>query len=281
MKTLYVHGGVSGTAKPPYDLAAAVTAGLLRATALDIVEAAVRVLEDDEGLNAGFGSVLTIDGTVELDAGIADGSRGTFGAVIGVSVANPITLARRVLDQTPHVMLAGAGASRLGEDMPQVAVSQTQVDAWKHAVDEGHLEPENFGVAEQVDTVGAVAVDDNGVAAAGSSTGGVRGKMRGRVGDSPVFGAGYYASGSAAVVATGVGERFLETLACERTGRAIDAGTSPQDACEEVIRYMGHRSDNSAGLLAVDAEGRVGAAYRGASWSIHGPDGFFTATRLE
>ena len=280
MATLYVHGGVSGSSKPDYDLSPAVRAGLNESSALDMVEASVLVLEDDERLNAGFGAVLTLDGTIELDAGIADGPRMTFGAVIGVEVAHPITLARRVLEQTPHVLLAGPGAADLGRDMERVKVSEIQRAAWAEGRADGSLRPQRFGTPEHVDTVGAVALDDGGRFAAGSSTGGVRGKLPGRVGDSPIFGAGFYASDLAAVVATGVGERFLETLSCERTARAIEDGVPPQTACEQIIESMGRRSDSSAGLLAIGRDGAVGAAYRGASWSVTGPDGPIAATKV-
>ncbi|HEX2235081.1 MAG TPA: isoaspartyl peptidase/L-asparaginase, partial [Actinomycetota bacterium] len=138
---------------------------------------------------------------------------------------------------------------------------------------EGRLDPDHFGRADEVETVGAVALDDAGRLAAASSTGGVRGKMPGRVGDSPVFGAGLYASGAAAAVGTGVGELFLEGLACFRVGRLIEEGADPQGACEEVIALLGGRSGVAAGVLAIDAGGRVGAAFRGGSWAVEGPGG--------
>ncbi|HET7481590.1 MAG TPA: isoaspartyl peptidase/L-asparaginase [Actinomycetota bacterium] len=274
---VFAHGGVSGTAKPRYDLTPAIAAASLKRTALDAVEACIRELEDDERLNAGFGAVLTIDGVIELDAGIADGRRGAFGSVIGVSVDHPITLARRVLEETPHAILAGAGAVELGRDMQRVAVSPEQRAIWERSLADGSLSPERFGSDEHVDTVGTVALDHDGHLAAGSSTGGVRGKLRGRVGDSPVFGAGFYASSTAAVVGTGVGERFLETLACARVADLIAENVAPQQACEDVIDRVGHRSDEPVGLLAIDRDGEVGAAFRGASWSVWGPDGYVEA----
>ena len=120
--------------------------------------------------------------------------------------------------------------------------------------------------------MGAVALDDAGALAAGSSTGGVFGKLPGRVGDAPVFGAGYHVSPAAAVVGTGVGEFFLETLACHRTTELITEGVDPQEACRRVILAIA-RPGITAGLLAVDAEGRVGAAYRGGAWPVEDPDG--------
>jgi L-asparaginase / beta-aspartyl-peptidase len=282
VRALFVHGGVSGVAKEATPLAYAIRAGITEATALDAIEAAVRAMEDDPALQAGFGATLDRDGALELDAGIADGVSGRCGAVAGVTVRHPVTLARRVLAETPHVLMAGAGAQALGADMEALdETSAEQRRRWEHARAAGTLDPTRFGEAERVDTVGAVAVDDTGHLAAASSTGGVFGKLPGRVGDAPVFGAGFYASASAAAVGTGVGELFLETLACLRTALLIEGGSSPQGACEEIIGYLGTRGAHSAGILAIDVEGRVGAAYRGGSWAVEGMDGLVVPTRLE
>lgn len=271
---LFVHGGVSGVEKEVLpDLSGAIAAGLGKVTALDIVEAAVRVLEDDPELNAGFGAVLDAAGDVSLDAGIADGTTGLFGAVAGVTVANPISLARRVLVLTPHALMIGDGAMALAEGLDEVRVAPYRRAQWEEAERAGRLGPDTYGRPEKVDTVGAVAIDDAGGLAAGSSTGGVFGKLPGRVGDSPVFGAGFYASRKAAVVGTGVGELFLETLACARVGDLIERGASPQQACDDVIGFLGTRATTSAGLLAIDATGDHGCTYRGGSLSVFGPDG--------
>ena len=271
---LFVHGGVSGVEKDVLpDLSGAIAAGLQAATALDIVEAAVRVLEDDAALNAGFGAVLDAAGGVSLDAGIADGSSGSFGAVAGVTVANPISLARRVLASTPHALMMGDGAMALAGGLPEIRVAPDRRAQWEEAERAGRLGPDTYGRPERVDTVGAVAIDDAGGLAAASSTGGVFGKLPGRVGDSPVFGAGFYASPNAAVVGTGVGELFLETLACARTGDLIERGASPQQACDDVIGLLGTRATTSAGLLAIDATGDHGCTYRGGSLSVFGPEG--------
>lgn len=274
MVALFVHGGVSGVEKDVLpDLSAAVAAGLSAGSAVDMVEAAVRVLEDDPDLNAGFGAVLDLAGEVDLDAGIADGTTGSFGAVAGVKVVNPVTLARRVLDGTPHGLMVGEGAARLGRDLPEVEIAPGRRAEWEEAKRAGTLDISRYGTPDKVDTVGAVALDSDGNLAAGSSTGGVFGKLPGRVGDSPVFGAGFFASDRAAVVGTGVGELFLETLACARAGDLIEAGQSPQGACEEVIRMLGARAATSAGLVAIDTAGNVGSAFRGGSLSVFGPEG--------
>ncbi|MGH2825464.1 MAG: isoaspartyl peptidase/L-asparaginase family protein [Actinomycetota bacterium] len=280
---VYVHGGVSGNAKLEmpslaHSLGEAVTCD----SALDAVEEAVRRLEDDETLNAGWGSVLNRDGVVELDAGIADGPTGRTAGVLSVTVRNPISLARRVLDSTPHVLLTGTGAMGLAGDLEVLTTTTPrQVERYKRALDAGGFDSGEYGADDHVDTVGAVALDSSGRLAAASSTGGVFGKLPGRVGDSPIFGAGTYASREAAAVGTGVGELFLETLACARAGRMIEEGAHPQLACERVITYLGERSKVPAGLLALSAGGRVGAAFRGGSWAVEGPNGPLSPVRLD
>jgi len=279
---IYVHGGVSGTERVLPPLAHPLAAASPAATALDTVEEAVRRLEDDPELNAGWGSVLNRGGEIELDAGIADGATGDFGGVIGVGVRHPISLARRVMTTTPHVLMAGEGAMALAGDMELLdSTTEEQIRRYQRALEEGKLEKGHYGADEHVDTVGAVALDSAGNLAAASSTGGVFGKLAGRVGDSAIFGAGTYASAGAAVVGTGVGELFLETLASARVARMIEEGAHPQGACEHVITYLGTRSDAPAGLLALGARGRVGAAYRGGSWAVEGPTGPLGPVRVE
>ncbi len=276
-QAVYVHGGVSGTSKERQSLEPAVRAGGATATALDAVQAAVVVLEDDPALNAGFGAVLSRGGAIELDAGIADGVTGKCAGVANVGTKNPVVLARVVLERTPHVLLAGAGAEALAAELGLARLNETtqvQRDRYERALEEGKLEIDDYGAPEFVDTVGAVAIDGRGGLAAASSTGGVFGKLPGRVGDAPVFGAGYYASGGAAVVGTGVGEEFLKDLACLRVAKQIEYGETPQAACENAIGGLARTgSGGTAGLLALDREGRVGAAFRGASWTVEGPDG--------
>lgn len=281
MSVVFVHGGVAGVPKPHrVSLAGGVSRGLARARAIDAVEAAVIALEDDPELNAGFGAVLNLEGAVELDAGISDGVTGRSGGVGNVCVRHPVSLARKVLEETPHVLVTGAGAAALGAGMEQVERSPAEVARWEEARAEGRLDVARFGDPVEVDTVGAVALGDPGDLAAASSTGGVFGKMPGRMGDSAIFGAGHYASRGAAVVGTGVGEMFLETLACARAGMLIEAGAHPQRACADVIRLLGEGASLPAGLLALDRSGRHGAAYRGGSWDVEGPDGPVEAERL-
>lgn len=280
---LYVHGGVSGTVKPQLpSLAHALVDASAAPSSLDAVEIAVNALEDDASLNAGWGAVLNQEGGIELDAGIADGSNGRTAGVLSVTVRHPISLARRVLEKTPHVLLTGAGAMALAGDMEILdGTTERQQRRYAAAGRRGVLDPASYGEPELVDTVGAVALDSSGRLAAGSSTGGVFGKLPGRVGDSPIFGAGHYASEVAAVVGSGVGELFLEVLASAKTGYLIEDGVHPQEACERMVEWLGTRSQVSAGLLALDSSGKVGAAFRGGSWAIEGPTGPLTPVRLD
>lgn len=282
MVAVYVHGGVSGTSKTSRrSLGYAVEAGSSAGVALDAVERAVCALEDDPKLNAGYGATLDREGGLELEAGLVDGASGRCGAIAGVRVRNPIAAARLVLEHTPHVLLAGEGAIAFAQAHGLEPLEDTSPEVrakWEEARDQGSMAPEHYGSPSQVDTVGAVALDDSGRLCAGSSTGGVLGKLRGRIGDSPLFGAGVYASPQGAVVGTGVGELFVETLACFRAGNSIERGAHPQEACEEVIALLGERRRTSAGLLALDSAGRHGAAFRGGSWSVDGPEGPVQAT---
>lgn len=281
MSVVFVHGGVAGVVKPHrVPLAEGVARGAAQERALDAVEHAVVALEDDPDLNAGYGAVLNLEGRIELDAGISDGVTGRAGGVGNVTVRHPVSLARKVLEETPHVLITGAGAIALGDGMELTQPAPEELARWKEARAEGRLDVDRFGDPVEVDTVGAVALAEGGALAAASSTGGVFGKMPGRMGDSAIFGAGHYASKAAAVVGTGVGEMFLEMLACARAGMLIEAGAHPQDACEAVVRLLAERASLPAGLLALDRSGRHGAAYRGGSWDVEGPQGPVEAARL-
>lgn len=249
-------------------------------SALDATEAAVRVLEDHPRLNAGFGAVLNRAGEIELDAGIADGLTGRWAGVMSVTVRHPVALARRVLEETPHVLLSGPGAMRLASDAGMETLEATTEDQWlrwKRAEKAGFAD---FGAAEDVDTVGAVALDDEGALAAASSTGGLFGKLPGRVGDAPIHGAGVYATMAAAVVGTGLGEVFLRASACRIAGERIEDGAQPQEAVEAVIADLSERTGSPIALLALDASGRVGAAYVGASWEVEGFGGEVSPRRI-
>ena len=184
-------------------------------SALDSVEAAVRVLEDDPHFNAGRGSVFTYQGTIEMDASIMDGSNRNAGAVTGVTATrNPIGLARRVMEHSPHVFLSREGADQFSREqgLEQAPPEYFQTPERRRQLEELRAQPESaqFDVHLKYGTVGAVAMDQEGHVAAATSTGGLTGKRWGRIGDSPIIGAGTYADDrGCAVSATGAGEYFI------------------------------------------------------------------------
>jgi L-asparaginase / beta-aspartyl-peptidase len=229
---------------------------------LDAAIAAVCVLEDNPLFNAGRGAVLTRDGAAELDASVMDGRNLKAGAVTGLKhVKNPIALARLVMDRSPHVMLVGAGAEEFarlqGMDLVsneyfRTAVRQQQL----HRLLGGSPDKENDLVA--FGTVGAVAVDGQGNVAAATSTGGMTGKRWGRVGDSPIIGAGTYASNaSCAVSATGHGEYFIRSVVAHDICAQVEYLKLPlAQAVKNVLARMKALGGNG-GVIAVDPRGEV------------------------
>jgi beta-aspartyl-peptidase (threonine type) len=213
--------------------------------ALDAAQAAVESLEDAPQFNAGRGSVLTADGFVEMDAALMSGHDGRAGAVAVVeTVRHPIALARAVMDTTPHVMLAHTGAERLASERglermtPDWFVTSRQRERWLSA----------HG------TVGAVVLDRDGRLAAATSTGGVAGQHAGRVGDSPLIGAGTFANARVAVSATGDGEGIIRAVASHSVAALVEhAGLSLAGACQRTVASV----TGDAGLIAVDADGNV------------------------
>ena len=231
-------------------------------SALDAVEATVKELEDNPHFNAGRGAVVTFDGSSELDAAIMDGSNMDAGAVAAATgTKNPINLARAVMEKSPHVMLSGAGADQFsreqgleqaGPEWFATAERRRQLDELKSRG------PDWFDVDMKYGTVGAVALDVHGHLAAGTSTGGITGKRWGRIGDSPIIGAGTFADDRAcAVSATGSGEYFLRAAAAhEVSARMRLAGESAQSAADAVIAEVGALG-GSGGLIVVSAQGHA------------------------
>ena len=230
---------------------------------LDAVAAAVRSMEDSGVLNAGRGSVLTLNGLVEMDAGVMS-SEGLVGAVAAVRrVANPILAALIVARETPHVLLAGPGAERLAEafgvgrhpgPLPErVAAAHRRLerDRWRLLY---RLWREKTTLYSACDTVGAVAVY-RGVLAAGTSTGGLSFKLEGRVGDSPIPGAGFYATREAACSATGIGEAIIADMVCLHVARAVEGRRLEASIAETLSRFHARHPTASLGVIAVDRRG--------------------------
>ena len=238
-------------------------------TALDSVTEAVRMLEECPLFNAGIGAVFTHDGTHELDACIMDGNTLEAGAVAGVShIRNPILAARKVLEHSPHVLLIGKGAENFAEQQGLEPVSpdifftqqrwdQLQVARASQQTVLDHDEPIN--PSTKFGTVGAVALDKHGNLAAATSTGGMTNKMPGRVGDSPIIGAGCYANNAnVAVSCTGTGEVFMKTLAAYDIAALMEyAGLSLHQATERVVMEKLPALEGSGGVIAIDSEGNV------------------------
>lgn len=232
-------------------------------SALDAVEASIRVLEDNPNFNAGRGAVFTADGTNSLDASIMDGATRDAGAVAGVSATrHPISLARAVMERSPHVMMAGYGADEFSY---QQGLEQAEPDwfytpeRWEQLQD--WLAGRQAGLSPDLDlkygTVGAVALDIGGNLAAGTSTGGTTGKLFGRVGDSPIIGAGTYADNRAcAVSATGAGEYYIrEGVAHEICARMRLLGEGPQEAAD-FVQAETLALGGDGGVIVLGADGR-------------------------
>jgi beta-aspartyl-peptidase (threonine type) len=271
---IVIHGGAGSmqpgklppdqeeTARTGLEAALAAGSAILdrREGAVDAVEAAVRVLEEHASFNAGHGSVLTAEGGIELDAAIMDGRTRRAGAVAGVCTTRaPISLARLLMEQGPHVFLTGSGADRVAADagLEQVANKWFETAERRRQLDE-LLAGAGFDEEVKYGTVGAVAVDVDGHVAAATSTGGLTAKRWGRVGDSPLIGAGTSADDrSAAVSATGSGEYFIRAVAAHQLAERVRiGGQSLQQALDDTlgdVRALG----GTGGLIAVAPNGEA------------------------
>ena len=220
-------------------------------SALDAVEASVRVLEDDPHFNAGRGSVFTYDGRIEMDASIMDGSDLNAGAVTGITATrNPIALARAVMEHSPHVFLSREGADQfsLEHGLAQAPPGYFETAERRRQLEELRARPEaeQFDVHLKYGTVGAVAADGRGHVAAATSTGGLTGKRWGRIGDSPIIGAGTYADDrGCAVSATGAGEYFIRVGVAHLISDAVrighDGAQAAADAAMAQVAALGGR----------------------------------------
>ncbi len=269
-------------------------------SALDAVEATVRALEDNPNYNAGTGSCLTANGTIEMDAGLMDGNTLQVGAIASVErIKNPISLARNVLE-SPHVLLAGRGAILFAIDQglslcrEEDLQTERQYQKWQQLREEqkamlgqgepafhrrevgsipARLEP-GQDISQQTKptendkksddkhgTVGAVAIDYAGNLVAGTSTGGIPFKLPGRVGDSPLVGCGFYADENAAISCTGHGEDFTRLLIAKRAADNVAHGMSARDAAKATIALLSTKAEGTGGLIMVDRAGNVGFAW--------------------
>ena len=232
-------------------------------SALDAVEASVRSLEDDPYFNSGRGAVLTYEGKTELDAAIMEGATRRAGAVAGATgVRNPISLARAVMEKSPHVMLGSVGADQfaLDHDVEQAEEGWFDIPERRRQLEQVKQNGADwFDVDMKFGTVGAVALDADGHVAAATSTGGITGKRWGRIGDTPLIGAGTYADDRAAAVsATGSGEYFIrEAAAHEICARIRLSGETAQAAANAVIGAVGDIG-GSGGFIFVSPSGEAG-----------------------
>ncbi len=231
-------------------------------SSLDAVIAAINIMEDSPLFNAGKGAVLTEKGIAELDASIMNGKDLSAGAVAGVRhIKNPINLARLVMEKSPHVMMIGAGAEEFGNQFGIETVDSSYFiteERWKHYLklkneQRDKLEKEKHG------TVGCVALDKNGNLAAGTSTGGMMMKKFGRVGDSPIIGAGTYANNeTCAVSATGWGEYFIRLGIARDVSALMEyKGLSLYDASQEVVMKKLPALGGDGGIIAIDKNGNI------------------------
>lgn len=280
MHSIAVHGGAGTLA--PADLTPenerAYRAGLERALragfavldaggpSLDAVVAAVQVLEEDPLFNAGRGAVVAASGQHELDASVMDGRDLRAGSVTGVRhVRSPIELARLVMEHSPHVMLAGAGAEEfaLERGLAPVPNSHFATERRRRELErflQGELEA---GRESLMGTVGAVARDSSGNLAAATSTGGMTGKKWGRVGDSPIIGAGTYAANDCcAVSATGHGEFFIRAAVAHEIASLMRyRGLDVIEAAEDVVMRQLVKLGGSGGVIAVGRDGRIAMSF--------------------
>ncbi len=254
-------------------------------SSIDAVVEAVKCMEDSGYLNAGIGSVLDFMGGRSLDAGVMDGATGRIGAVASVTATrNPVVLARIVMEKTDHHLIGGKGADLLAflNGLPPLPPPPPHVrERYQEAVKkllEGRPEIykkitcflEDYGFIKKIiegtldvgDTVGAVAVDSRGRLAAAVSTGGVILKFPGRIGDSPIPGAGFYASEYTACSATGIGEKIMECMTCKYLDMMYRDTKDLAAAAEKTIEYISKTvGENTMGFIAVDRNGEIVWAY--------------------
>jgi beta-aspartyl-peptidase (threonine type) len=292
--SLIVHGGAWSI---PESVAEDCRAGCRRAletgwtvlrnggSALDAVEAAVIVLEDDQVFDAGYGSHLNREGRVQLDAIVMDGRTLNAGAVAAVErVRNPIRLARTVMERSEHVLLVGEGAEQFAEEggIPlcrnEELICPRERDAWLRCMQGRHGIEDHFPPSAAHGTVGAVARDLRGNIVSATSTGGTCCKLPGRVGDSPLIGCGCYADiETGGVSCTGYGEAIMRIVMAKTATEFLHEGMDAQSAADACIKLLKERGGGTGGLILLDRSGRPAFAFntRNMAWGYVAPDGSF------
>lgn len=283
MYSIIVHGGVGAVSRDKEEVVVAGVRGAAVAgsdvlasggSSLDAVETAIRVLEDNPLFNSGTGSVLTFDGEVEMDAAVAYGPSLGFGAVAGIkNIQHPISLARMVMEKTDHVLLQGAGAQEFARMMGVAShnpVTEERRIQWREyrekflRGDAGDWPKLKALMKEHPEfmhgTVGAVAVDEKDEVTAGTSTGGVFLKLLGRVGDTPLPGAGTYATKFGGASSTGLGESMMRTLITKTACDFMRMGLDAQGAASGAVNMLSNMLGTEAGIIVVDNQGGVGFA---------------------
>ena len=313
---MLVHGGAWAI---PDDAAEAHLAGVRNAleagykiltrggSALDAVEAAVTVMEDDPTFDAGRGSFLTSNGRVQLDALLMDGGRMKAGGVACVErLRNPIQAARLVLEESPHVYFVGTGAEEFARShgMPLIDNAELVLDRERERLKTAQ-ERQAAGLADATfsgleddkgpetavarkmnqshDTVGAVALDAHGNLAAGTSTGGTLNKTPGRVGDSSLIGCGCYADNMAAAVSlTGWGEPIMKLVLGKWATDRVAAGSAPEFSAREAIAYLHNRLGGHGGIILLGPDGRFGMAHNtpAMAWGLATESGLETGLKI-
>ncbi|MDY6771494.1 MAG: isoaspartyl peptidase/L-asparaginase [Candidatus Nanohaloarchaea archaeon] len=265
---IIVHGGAGGKreAKDQEVVEQAAEEGkavLDGGSALDSVERAVNVLEDDPGFNAGRGAKLQLDGTPRLEAAVMTSDL-ACGAITGLEeIKHAVSVARAVMEETHHVMLGNGFATRFAEEQGferEDLRTEDAVEAWeriKERVDGLSFDEklEELAGMDTGGTVGAVAVDADGELAAATSTGGRSPQLAGRIGDTPLIGCGTYCNEYAAVSATGIGEAIVQTTLARRCCELVEDGAAAPEAVKRAIEFLEERTGRQAGLIAVTAEG--------------------------
>ena len=284
MVGLAIHGGAGGDGpwKGPTDLDpqriacmhnVLSTVGSMLESGLDALEAvtiAVEMMENEPLFNAGIGSVIAADGSVTMDASIMRGSDSAAGSVVNVTkIRHPVRAAKIVLDNNWPVMLNGAAADDFAikngiEEVEQewliTDLRKAQWQKWKDAKSRpGSTDEDDTAMLdhdEGMGTVGAVAIDKNGILAAATSTGGMTGKPDGRIGDTPIIGAGTWADQTVAVSCTGVGEAFIRTCAAHEVATRLRLGESLETACKNMLDMVAPL-DGRGGVIAIDSYGNI------------------------